>query len=70
MTTTPHANAAIRQLIDTFGSETEFLEQFDNLLHRLTLAYGGSAQPMHCLVGDYDFIHQLKQAIRLNMQNP
>ncbi|EAY28778.1 hypothetical protein [Microscilla marina] len=66
----PQTNTtAIQQVIETFGSEAELLELFDNLLHRMTLAYAGNPQPNYFLVGDYDFLHQLRQAIKQDLQN-
>ncbi|WP_299452090.1 hypothetical protein [uncultured Microscilla sp.] len=64
-----NTTTAIQQVIETFGSEAELLEMFDNLLHRMMLAYNGSPQPNYFLVGDYDFLHQLKQAIKQDLQN-
>lgn len=68
MTKTKNNSSAVQQFAETFGSLDELLELFDNLLHRVTLAYTGSPQPKNLLVGDYDFIHQLRQAIKQDLK--
>ncbi|WP_299452954.1 hypothetical protein [uncultured Microscilla sp.] len=69
MTTTKNNSSAIQQLAETFGSMDELLELFDNILARITSAYVGSAQENYNLVGDYDFINQLKQALKTDLKN-
>lgn len=59
--------SAIEQFASTFGSLDELLELFDNLLNRINSAYSGASQYSHDLVGDYDFVHQLKQAIKADL---
>lgn len=59
---------AVKQLADTFGSPEELLELFDGILSRITLSYSGNAQSSHDLVGDYDFINELKHAFKTDLQ--
>ena len=62
---TPCQNkTAIAQLALTFGSKAEMLELFDDLINRIIWAYSGTAQELHNLRGDCDFLHQLKKALR------
>lgn len=67
MTTPKNNSSAIQQFVETFGSVDELMELFDNLLTRIVFAYSGSAQPNYNLVGDYDFIQQLKQALKADL---
>ena len=60
--------SALAQFAQTFGSLDELIELFDNLLSRITSAYSGSTQSTHDLAGDYDFVHQLKQAIKADLK--
>ncbi|EAY27242.1 hypothetical protein [Microscilla marina] len=69
MTTIKNNPSAVQQFAETFGSMDELLELFDHLLARITSAYSGSAQENYHLVGDYDFIYQLKQALKADLQN-
>ncbi|EAY28846.1 hypothetical protein [Microscilla marina] len=73
-----HSNceaSALQQLAETFGSLDEMKDLFDGILSRMMWAYQGSAQANYQLVGDYDFIYQLKQALtqdlkKLALKNP
>jgi hypothetical protein len=68
-TPTSSHNSALLQLARTFGSNDELLELFDDLMHRFVLAYANVApEELHLLVGDYDFLHQLKQAVKQDLQ--
>lgn len=60
---------AIQQLAETFGNLDEMLEVFDDLLARMMWAYSGREQPNHFLTGDYDFINQLKRAVKTDLAN-
>lgn len=61
----PYQNkTALTQLAQTFGSKTEMLELFDDLINRIIWAYSGTAQELHNLRGDCDFLHQLKKALQ------
>lgn len=60
---------AIQQLAETFGSLDEMLELFEDLQERIMWAYTGREQPNHFLTGDYDFIRQLKRAMKTDLKN-
>lgn len=59
--------SALQQLAETFGSLEEMQDLFDNILSRMTWAYAGNAQAVDDLVGDYDFIYQIKKALKKDL---
>lgn len=62
-------NSALHQLAHTFGNNDELLALFDELMHRLVLAYAHVApEKLHLLIGDYDFLYQLKQAVKQDLR--
>lgn len=71
MTTNEHPDnsasqsaSAVQQFVETFDSLDELFDLFDGVLGRVVWAYTGRTQATHDLVGDYDFINQLKQALK------
>lgn len=67
--TTCQNKTAIELLALTFGSDAELLELFDDLINRIIQAYAGTSQELSFLVGDCDFLHQLKKAIKNDLLN-
>ena len=63
----PRNITAVQQLAETFGSLDEVLELFDDMLARMMWAYSGREQPNYFLTGDYDFINQLKRAVKTDL---
>jgi hypothetical protein len=60
--------SAIQAFAETFGSLREMSDLFDEVLVRLMWAYTGQAQTTYNLVGDYDFIHAIRKAIKADLK--
>lgn len=61
--------SAVQQFAETFDNLDELFDLFDGVLGRVVCAYTGYAQATHDLTGDYDFINQLKQALKADLKS-